>query len=133
MDVSTIFWDFVNLLSNEAYEDVKNSELFQKFQFASYMNRQFILKEDVLVDSSKITCCYPRGISYEHHSACYCFDNFKCLMFGTAELLRNATDLKSNATAFDRYNKIVLAISKLEREHFDIINAVTSRRFKMYV
>lgn len=79
MDISTSFWDFVHLLNNEPYENIKNNPLFQRIVFASYLNRRFILKDDMLVEPTILKCGYTKGVSYEHHSACYVFENFTVL------------------------------------------------------
>jgi hypothetical protein len=128
MDISNSFWDLVLILNRNSCDDIKANPTFQRYQFASYLNRRFILDEAMLVDSSSVSL-YPKGTSYNHFHAFYEFTNLRSLFFGAADILRNSSTFDENAEVQDKCYKLLQAIRTLEE--FEIFGDLTSHLSKL--
>lgn len=128
MDVSNTFWDLVLMLNNMSSKDVRASQLFQRYEFASYLNRRFILDEAMLVDSNRVTV-YPKGTSYNHFHAFYEFTNIRSLFFGAMDILKGSTDFAQNKDTQDKCYKLIGATRALQE--YDILGDLTAHLSKL--
>jgi hypothetical protein len=128
MDISNTFWDLVDILNHDSCDNIKANPTFQRYQFASYLNRRFILDEAALVDSSSISL-YPKGTSYNHFHAFYEFANIRSLFFGAAHILRTSSTFNENGDVQDKCCKLLCAIRTLEE--FEILGDLTSHLSKL--
>lgn len=128
MDISNSFWDLVDMLNRMSGDDIKSSNLFQRYLFASYLNRRFILDEAMLVDSNKVSL-YPKGTSYNHFHAFYEFTNLRSLFFGAFNILKGSSAFQNDADVQDKYYKLLGATRTLEQ--CDILGDLTSHMSKL--
>lgn len=128
MDVSNTFWDLVHMLNHMSCKDIRASQLFQRYEFASYLNRRFILDEAALVDSNCVTV-YPKGTSYNHFHAFYEFTNLRSLFFGAMDILRSSNDFAHNKDTQDKCYRLVGATRALEE--FEILGDLTAHLSKL--
>jgi hypothetical protein len=128
MDVSYMFWDFIYIVSNQSLDDIKNNRIYQVFECASFLNREFILDECKLINWSYVSQ-YPKGVSYTYYDACYHFPNIHSLMYSSADMLCNSYDFNDNPDAQDKYDRIIEAL-KILKEH-DLIDDLTSHLSKL--
>lgn len=128
MDISNSFWELVDMLNHMSGDDIKSNHLFQRYIFASCLNRHFILDEAMLVDSNQVSI-YPKGTSYNHFHALYEFTNLKSLFFGAFEILKGSSAFQYDADVQDKYSKLLGATRTLEQ--FDILGDLTSHLSKL--
>lgn len=111
-----------------SHDEIKESPMYQRYQFASYLNRRFILDEASLVDSNSVSM-YPKGTSYNHFHAFYEFTTIRSLFFGAVHILRSCSTFDKNADVQDKWSKLQRAIRTLEE--FDILGDLTSHMAKL--
>jgi hypothetical protein len=128
MDVSSMFWDFVFIASHMSGDEIKNHRIYQIFECSSFLNRQFILDECKLINSSCVSQ-YPKGVMYNYHDATYSFANIHSLFYGAADMLINSVDFNDNPDTQDKYDRLLAAIKSLEG--LNIMNEITSHLSKL--
>jgi hypothetical protein len=109
-------------------DEVKNSRIYQVFECASFLNREFILDECKLLNSSYVSQ-YPKGVIYNYDDAVYTFRNIYSLFYGAADMLINSVDFNNNPDAQDKYDRLFQAIKSLE--DMKIMNEITSSLSKL--
>ncbi len=128
MDVSSMFWDFVYVASHMSGDEIKQHRVFQVFECAGFLNREFILDECKLINASYISQ-YPKGVIYNYYDATYTFMNIYSLFYGAADMLINSADFNNNPDAQDKYDRLLAAIKSLES--LKIMNEITSHLSKL--
>lgn len=128
MDVSSVFWDFVYIASHMSGDEIKNHRIYQVFECSSFLNREFILDECKLINSSFVSQ-YPKGAVYNHYDSHYSFTNIHNLFYGSADMLVNSVDFNDNPDAQDKYDRLLVAIRCLES--LDIMREITSHLSKL--
>ena len=109
-------------------DEIKNNRIFQVFECASFLNREFVLDECILLNSTYVSQ-YPKGVIYSYSDATYTFKNIYNLFYGAADILINSVDLDNNPDAQDKYDRLLQAIKSLE--NLNIMNEITSHMSKL--
>lgn len=128
MDVSSMFWDFVYISSHMSLNDIKNNRIYQVFECTSFLNREFILDECKLINSSYVSQ-YPKGVMYNFTDATYHFKNIHSLFYGAADMLINSVDFNNNPDAQDKYDRLMDSIKSLEE--LKLMSEITSHLSKL--
>lgn len=128
MDISSLFWDFVYIASHLSQDEIKKHRIYQVFECASFLNREFILDECTLLNSSYVSQ-YPKGVFYSYNDSTYSFKNIHNLFYGSAEMLINSVDFNNNPDAQDKYDRLLESIKSLEE--MKIMNEITSHLSKL--
>lgn len=128
MDVSSMFWDFVYIASHMSLDEIKNHRIYQVIECASFLNREFILDECKLLNSTYVSQ-YPKGVVYNYCDATYSFNNIFSLFYGSANMLINSVDFNNNPDAQDKYDRLFAAIKSLEE--LKLMNEITSHLSKL--
>lgn len=128
MDISSMFWDFVYISSHMPLDEIKNHKIYQVFECASFLNREFVLDECKLLNSSYVSQ-YPKGVVYSYNDATYNFSNIYSLFYGSANMLINSVDFNNNPDAQDKYDRLMDAIKSLEE--LKLMNEITSHLSKL--
>lgn len=128
MDVSSMFWDFVYIASHISLDEIKKHRVYQVFECGSFLNREFLLDECKLLNSSYVSQ-YPKGIVYNYCDATYSFKNIHSLFYGSVDMLINSVDFNNNPDAQDKYDRLLEAIKSLEE--MKIMNEITSHLSKL--
>lgn len=128
MDVSSIFWDFVYISSHMSLDEIKNHKIYQVFECASFLNREFVLDECKLLNASYVSQ-YPKGVVYNYSDATYSFMNIYSLFYGSAKMLITSADFHNNPDAQDKYDRLMDAIKSLEE--LKLMNEITSHLSKL--
>lgn len=128
MDVSSMFWDFVYITSHMSLDEIKSHRIYQVFECASFLNREFVLDECKLLNSTYVSQ-YPKGVVYHYCDATYSFNNIFSLFYGSANMLINSVDFNNNPDAQDKYDRLLEAIKSLEE--LKLMNEITSHLSKL--
>ena len=128
MDISSMFWDFVYISSHMSLDEIKNHKIYQVFECASFLNREFVLDECKLLNASYVSQ-YPKGVVYNYSDATYSFMNIYSLFYGSAKMLITSADFNNNPDAQDKYDRLMDAIKSLEE--LKLMNEITSHLSKL--
>lgn len=123
-----MFWDFVYIASHMSLDEIKNHRIYQVIECASFLNREFILDECTLLNSSYVSQ-YPKGVMYSYYDSTYNFSNIYSLFYGSANMLINSVDFNNNPDAQDKYDRLLEAIKALE--NMKLMNEITSHLSKL--
>lgn len=116
MDVSNIFWQYVDLVATNPIDDVMDEHLFQVFDCADFLNRQMRISQEALVSLSQIENS-PRGMSYDHYEGVYVFKNYRFLMQGVRHILQNlCTNEGCDNQLREKLAKLEEAILRIENQ-----------------
>ena len=113
MDVSNLLWDLVFIVTHQHPDTLKENRIYQTFESASFLNRNFCVDECRLVSSALVTQ-YPKGVMYDHVDALYHFSNIQTLFYGSIDMLKNSHDLDNNLDAQDKLERLETAVKIFE-------------------
>lgn len=113
MDISRVFWEFVDIVSSMPTDDIKNHRLYQIFESASCLNRKFFVNESSIIRAALVGR-YPKGIEYDYCDEYYIFRNIYSLFYGSTEMLMKSVDFKNNKDAQIKCELLQGAIKALE-------------------
>lgn len=114
MDVSNLLWDFVMAVSCMAHDELKNTQIYQRFECASFLNRSFVMDEASLLNVSYVSE-FPRGVAYNHYDGTYTFANLQALLFGALALLQASKNLANNPDALEKMQMLAIAVERVQQ------------------
>lgn len=131
MDVSQIFWQYVDLVATTPMAEVMEHRLYQVFDCADFLNRELRLSQAEFVDVAQVVS-WPRGVSFDRFDGVYVFKNYRYMMQGVRSILQDLCAKEdSNAQLCEKLEKLEQAISCIEKHAS--VQTITPSLFKVAV
>jgi hypothetical protein len=116
MNVSSIFWQYVDMMGKTSFNDAKDIRLFQVFECCEILNRQLKMDQSSLVYVSQLTNYY-KGVCFDNVEELYVFKSYKDLMYCTQKILQDCVSMHDNSKMKDKLDKLNKAINNIQKSY----------------